>query len=71
ERQTIVSGDPSDVLSQAKDYVECGLVGSAAFKRRLLRKCGWRVVTVSFDESEEYIADALKNMIEKDSTTGQ
>jgi len=71
ERQTMVSGDPSDVLSQAKDYVECGLVGSAAFKRRLLRKCGWRVVTVSFEESEEYIADALKNMIEKDSTTGQ
>ena len=59
--------------------MECGLSGAAAFKRRLLRSCGWRVVTVSFDEShlesgdawllccfhagEEYIADALKKMI--------
>ena len=35
----------------APRYVECGLCGAAAFKRRLLRSCGWRVVTVSFNES--------------------
>lgn len=64
--QTIDSGEPSLVLSQAREYVECGLSGPASYKRRLLRKCGWRVVTVSFDESEEYIADALKKMINKD-----
>ncbi|CAJ1363705.1 unnamed protein product [Effrenium voratum] len=58
-------GDRGEVLSQAREHVECGLSGSAAFKRRLLRSCGWRVVTVSFDESEEYIADALKKMIKK------
>eukprot|EP00931_Biecheleriopsis_adriatica_P062229 TRINITY_DN37477_c0_g1_i1.p1 TRINITY_DN37477_c0_g1~~TRINITY_DN37477_c0_g1_i1.p1 ORF type:complete len:1020 (-),score=217.40 TRINITY_DN37477_c0_g1_i1:185-2911(-) len=66
EDQQMAPGEVAEVLSQAKEYVECGLTGPAAFKRRLLRKCGWRVVTVSFDESEEYIADALKKMINKD-----
>eukprot|EP00439_Symbiodinium_sp_Y106_P058777 s833_g8.t1 len=59
------SGDRIDVLGQAREFVECGLNGPAAFKRRLLRLCGWRVVTISFDESEEYIADALKKMMKK------
>lgn len=67
-RRTVIAGERSDVLVQAREYVECGLTGSAAFKRRLLRSCGWRVVTVSFNESEEYIADALKRMINKDPT---
>jgi len=61
----LASSAPPEVLSQVREYVECGLSGSAEFKRRVLRKCGWRVVTVSFDESEEYIADALKRMIKK------
>lgn len=65
-RKTVIAGERSDVLVQAREYVECGLSGAAAFKRRLLRSCGWRVVTVSFNESEEYIADALKRMINKD-----
>eukprot|EP00913_Durusdinium_trenchii_P010844 g10173.t1 len=67
-RRTVLAGERAEVLVQAREYVECGLSGSAAWKRRLLRSCGWRVVTVSFDESEEYIADALKKMIKTDST---
>eukprot|EP00930_Biecheleria_cincta_P033087 TRINITY_DN22918_c0_g1_i1.p1 TRINITY_DN22918_c0_g1~~TRINITY_DN22918_c0_g1_i1.p1 ORF type:complete len:963 (-),score=177.56 TRINITY_DN22918_c0_g1_i1:103-2991(-) len=69
--QYLEPGEPADVLSSAREFVECGLTGSAAFKRRLLRKCGWRVVTVSFDESEEYIADALKKMINKEDSETQ
>uniref|UniRef100_A0A7S1PZI4 RAP domain-containing protein n=1 Tax=Alexandrium catenella TaxID=2925 RepID=A0A7S1PZI4_ALECA len=57
-----VFGLPEDVISEVRSAVECGLTGSAAFKRRLLRQCGWRVVTVSFDENEEYVADALGTM---------
>lgn len=67
----MTAGEPADVLTNAREFVECGLSGPAAFKRRLLRKCGWRVVTVSFDESEEYIADALKKMINKDDSEDQ
>eukprot|EP00441_Pelagodinium_beii_P006951 CAMPEP_0197689176 /NCGR_PEP_ID=MMETSP1338-20131121/106471_1 /TAXON_ID=43686 ORGANISM="Pelagodinium beii, Strain RCC1491" /NCGR_SAMPLE_ID=MMETSP1338 /ASSEMBLY_ACC=CAM_ASM_000754 /LENGTH=975 /DNA_ID=CAMNT_0043271485 /DNA_START=1 /DNA_END=2926 /DNA_ORIENTATION=- len=69
ERVTISATDPIEAMSQAREYVECGVTGPAAFKRRILRKCGWRVVTVSFDESEEYIADALKKMIDKKQKT--
>lgn len=61
-----VFGTPEEVIQEVRTAVECGLTGSAAFKRRLLRKCGWRVVTVSFDENEEYIADALGTMAKQD-----
>jgi len=60
-----VCGTAEDVVGQVRVAVECGLTGSASFKRRLLRKAGWRVVTVSFDENEEYIADALGTMTKK------
>merc|ERR1719464_2406134 len=58
-------GKPEDVIMIAREAVELPLTGSAAFKRRLLRKCGWRVVTVTFDENEEYIAEALNTMANK------
>jgi len=60
----VLCGTRDEVLGEARESVEGNLTGSAMFKRRLLRKCGWRVVTVSFDENEEYIADALTNMAE-------
>uniref|UniRef100_A0A7S0BAJ5 RNA-editing substrate-binding complex 8 protein HEAT repeats domain-containing protein n=1 Tax=Pyrodinium bahamense TaxID=73915 RepID=A0A7S0BAJ5_9DINO len=60
-----ICGRTEEVIAEVRSEIECGLTGSAAFKRRLLRKCGWRVVTVSFDENEEYIADALCKMAEK------
>merc|ERR1719464_1763788 len=60
-----VCGKPEDVIMIAREAVELPLTGSAAFKRRLLRKCGWRVVTVTFDENEEYIAEALTTMAKK------
>merc|ERR1719264_1041415 len=60
-----VCGKPEDVIMIAREAVELPLTGSAAFKRRLLRKCGWRVVTVTFDENEEYIAEALNTMANK------
>lgn len=66
EGGSINAGEIAEVLTSAREFVECGLTGAAAFKRRLLRKCGWRVITVTFDESEEYIADALEKMIKKD-----
>jgi len=59
-------GRPDDVLSEARSAIECNLTGSASWKRRLLRRCGWKVVTVSFDENEEYIADALERMSRKE-----
>lgn len=62
-------GRPEEVLMSCRELIECGLSGPAAFKRRVLRRCGWRVVTVSFDENEEYIADALEKMIAKAKTT--
>jgi len=66
-----VCGAPEDVISQVRQAVECGLTGSAAFKRRLLRKCGWRVVTVCFDENEEYIGDALGSLEPEKPKTGE
>lgn len=61
-----IHGPSEEVLGEVKKYTECGFSGSASWKRRVLVKCGWRVVTVSFDENEEYIADALRNMVNKD-----
>jgi len=55
-------GKPEEVLSQALKMIECYLTGSASWKRRLLRRCGWQVVTLCFDENYEYIADVLERM---------
>lgn len=63
-------GRPDEVLQDSRSVIECSLSGAAAFKRRLLRKCGWRVATVSFDDNEEYIADALDRMVKKNQTAG-
>eukprot|EP00929_Paragymnodinium_shiwhaense_P006759 TRINITY_DN110719_c0_g1_i1.p1 TRINITY_DN110719_c0_g1~~TRINITY_DN110719_c0_g1_i1.p1 ORF type:complete len:989 (-),score=240.04 TRINITY_DN110719_c0_g1_i1:173-3139(-) len=59
-------GRPEDVLSEVRTVIECSLTGSAQWKRRLLRRCGWRVITVSYDENEEYIADALDSLKKKE-----
>lgn len=55
-------GSTAEVLEQVQDVIECQLGGSAEFKRQLLRKAGWRAVTVTFGENEDYIADALRRM---------
>lgn len=58
-------GRAEDVVADARAKLECDLTGSAAFKRRILRKCGWKVVTIAFDENEEYVAEALQTMSAK------
>merc|ERR1740123_773841 len=55
-------GTYEEVIGNVQRSVECNLSGPAFFKRRLLQRCGWRVVTLTFDENEEYIADALTKM---------
>lgn len=61
-------GTPADVLREVQESleIESALQGPALFKRRLLRRCGWRVITLSFNENEEYIASALDGMMKKD-----
>jgi len=56
-----IYGRPEEVIMRARVESECPLTGSAAFKRRLLRKCGWVVVTITFDDNEDYLADILAN----------
>lgn len=64
-------GKPWDVVSEARAKLECDLTGSAMFKRRVLRTCGWRVVSISFDENEEYVVDALCKMNKKEPENGE
>jgi len=59
------AGSPEEVLGEARELMECQLTGTAQFKRRLLRQSGWTCITVSFDENEEYIVDALSSMKKK------
>jgi len=58
-RRSELHGRPEEVVPQMRDDVELGYTGPQVFKRRLLRACGWRVVTLRLDENEEYIAEAL------------
>mmetsp|Transcript_41860 Transcript_41860/g.108997 ORF Transcript_41860/g.108997 Transcript_41860/m.108997 type:complete len:791 (-) Transcript_41860:60-2432(-) len=60
-----LTGKVEDVVAEARELVECDLVGPANFKRRVARACGWRVVTITFDENEDYICDALQKMVGK------
>jgi len=57
-----IYGRYEDVIGKVQRSVECNLSGPCFFKRRILQRCGWRVVTLTFDENEEYIADALTQM---------
>merc|ERR1719387_2640997 len=43
----------------------CEFIGPAIFRRRLLRRCGWRVITVRCDENEENAVDAWVNFMER------
>jgi len=59
-----VWGRPEMVIHKLRKTIECKMTGPCAFKDRLLRKGGWRIVTISSDENEEYIASALSKMMD-------
>jgi len=59
-----ISGKPYEVIRHVRQIAECGMIGAAAWKRRLLRKGGWRIVTLSSDENEEYMTSALSKVMQ-------
>jgi len=72
--ETDIYGQYPEVISAVQRNVECNIAGPAHFKRRILQRCGWRVITCTFDENEEYIAGALQTMVRdktKDGAEGQ